>query len=437
MSDPVTNMEIEDVLSSIRRLVSTETQPDGRTKNAGVDADQNADPNAASNAASNSGSHTLKNTDAETGRETSVETSDTADPPEETPRSEPKLVLTPAQRVNEDVQPEHAAEDTAEGAPHFEDHDEAAHPQGADDADTDNEPSVDVAADNKAGEGEAETARDTGTDTETDKETNTEADTAASGFSEEHPAEHSPDVPDQSENKVLDMVAEDLTALIAADAVAELATQLPTSNHGPNEEHHHRIDSGSESHTGSDPDGDALVDQGPSFDDLSDPDVPEFLRRPITQMDPPEDAEIVAQDDPDQPDSPPVTLTSKLETLEEAVADRAEDWEPDGGDQDSLSSDDIEPLPWTEIEAEMAEMPPDEVEVDPYSEAQAETAQTGAAMPPWFGEDALIDEDALRDMVGEIVRQELQGALGERITRNVRKLVRREIHRALMSQGLD
>ncbi|MFD1341438.1 hypothetical protein [Litorisediminicola beolgyonensis] len=44
---------------------------------------------------------------------------------------------------------------------------------------------------------------------------------------------------------------------------------------------------------------------------------------------------------------------------------------------------------------------------------------------------ALIDEDMLREMVSDIVRQELQGSLGERITRNVRKLVRREIQRAL------
>lgn len=42
-----------------------------------------------------------------------------------------------------------------------------------------------------------------------------------------------------------------------------------------------------------------------------------------------------------------------------------------------------------------------------------------------------IDEEMLRDLVAEIVRAELQGALGERITRNVRKLVRREIMRAL------
>jgi hypothetical protein len=49
----------------------------------------------------------------------------------------------------------------------------------------------------------------------------------------------------------------------------------------------------------------------------------------------------------------------------------------------------------------------------------------------------MIDEAALRELVADIVREELQGALGERITRNVRKLVRREIHRALSIQDLD
>lgn len=49
----------------------------------------------------------------------------------------------------------------------------------------------------------------------------------------------------------------------------------------------------------------------------------------------------------------------------------------------------------------------------------------------------VLDEDVLRDLVSEIVRQELQGALGERITRNVRKLVRREIHRAMATQDLE
>lgn len=50
---------------------------------------------------------------------------------------------------------------------------------------------------------------------------------------------------------------------------------------------------------------------------------------------------------------------------------------------------------------------------------------------------AEIDEDALRLMVAQLIREELRGVLGERITSNVRKLVRREIQRALRDQTLD
>ena len=54
-----------------------------------------------------------------------------------------------------------------------------------------------------------------------------------------------------------------------------------------------------------------------------------------------------------------------------------------------------------------------------------------------LGDDIEIDEHMLRDIVSEIVRSELQGELGERITRNVRKLVRREIHRAIMTRDFS
>lgn len=49
---------------------------------------------------------------------------------------------------------------------------------------------------------------------------------------------------------------------------------------------------------------------------------------------------------------------------------------------------------------------------------------------------AAFDEQMLRDMVREIIREELQGPLGERITRNVRKLVRAEINRARTSRDI-
>ena len=71
---------------------------------------------------------------------------------------------------------------------------------------------------------------------------------------------------------------------------------------------------------------------------------------------------------------------------------------------------------------------PDAVAV-PGNADQSELSRDDAA--------SLLDEDTLRDMVSDIVREELQGALGERITRNVRKLVRREIQRALTAQDLN
>jgi len=74
-------------------------------------------------------------------------------------------------------------------------------------------------------------------------------------------------------------------------------------------------------------------------------------------------------------------------------------------------------------------------------EALTASAATEAAMDALAAEaeangEAYLDEDGLRELVASIVREELQGALGERITRNVRKLVRREIHRALAAHDL-
>lgn len=63
--------------------------------------------------------------------------------------------------------------------------------------------------------------------------------------------------------------------------------------------------------------------------------------------------------------------------------------------------------------------------------------QLDARLAAFLEDEQLLDEATLRALVVEIVRQELQGTLGERITRNVRKLVRREIYRMLASQELD
>lgn len=51
--------------------------------------------------------------------------------------------------------------------------------------------------------------------------------------------------------------------------------------------------------------------------------------------------------------------------------------------------------------------------------------------------EGILDEDTLREIIVDVVREELQGVLGQRITRNVRKMVRREIRLALAAEDLE
>jgi hypothetical protein len=88
----------------------------------------------------------------------------------------------------------------------------------------------------------------------------------------------------------------------------------------------------------------------------------------------------------------------------------------------------------------------------PVAAAEAEPVDSAAPDPAWAdaaeaevrrqlagdlndadempGAAMTMEEEILRELVRDIIREELQGALGERITRNVRKLVRAEIARA-------
>ena len=76
----------------------------------------------------------------------------------------------------------------------------------------------------------------------------------------------------------------------------------------------------------------------------------------------------------------------------------------------------------------------------PAAEPVAEPGEASQGDAPLLEdgeEDSLVlDEVLLRELVTDILREELQGALGQRITRNVRKLVRAEIARALASRDL-
>lgn len=167
-------------------------------------------------------------------------------------------------------------------------------------------------------------------------------------------------------------------------------------------------------------------------------------------------------------------LGGRIAEVEAVVAARNDQWEPDGESDDAYAGGAVSPMAWEEYGPEPTY---DDADGDDPSGDSADTADdTETPSAQAFGKtddyrgdagdhpagapadgawttksddrddaalwdddraDTVIDEEALRDMVSEIVRQELQGALGERITRNVRKLVRREIHRALNSHQLD
>lgn len=114
-------------------------------------------------------------------------------------------------------------------------------------------------------------------------------------------------------------------------------------------------------------------------------------------------------------------LESSLAQMQAAVAENGGEFEPEEGDPFEADGDELAEL----VAGNVAPEPPfDEDQSDSLFADEMAIASS-------------IDEDALRDLVTEIIRQELQGALGERITRNVRKLVRREIQRVLVSRDFE
>lgn len=125
------------------------------------------------------------------------------------------------------------------------------------------------------------------------------------------------------------------------------------------------------------------------------------------------------------------TLSAKIHALEAAIGRTADRWEPDDAGLDDYAGTRVETIEWEDHDEASEPVRP--------AFGRAVAAEDPEAEKPDFlaEDDAFLDEESLRELVADIVREELQGALGERITRNVRKLVRREIHRALAAQELE
>ncbi len=119
------------------------------------------------------------------------------------------------------------------------------------------------------------------------------------------------------------------------------------------------------------------------------------------------------------------SLSAKIKALEAAIGRSREMFEPDSaGSDDYAGTPPVGTISWEDHDAS-----------DPAADAQRMPG--GGDGDIIATEEAVLDEAALRDLVAEIVREELQGRLGERITRNVRKLVRREINRALAMRDFE
>ena len=133
-----------------------------------------------------------------------------------------------------------------------------------------------------------------------------------------------------------------------------------------------------------------------------------------------------------------------------AAAPEVPSWaqpDPDQADPDQADPDQADP------DQDAGEIGPDHDDLEPAApiaqpydhwadraeaEAVAELREAGPAEVAAPSDEALTyDEQVLRDLVRDLIREELQGALGERITRNVRKLVRAEIARVIATQDLE
>ncbi len=194
--------------------------------------------------------------------------------------------------------------------------------------------------------------------------------------------------------------------------------------------------------------GPLVVEDGKSAEDEAQPE-PEILVEEATQVEP-------AATSPDRSE-----LVASITELEAAIGGGAEEYEPDGSEvmgqtiawpgavarsfedvedaqvdaQDETPEGSHEPL--TEDNAQESGQTPGHDEANGAESSAGDVYEDDDLDGLLEAGGVALDEEALRALVSEVVREELTGPLGERITRNVRKLVRREIYRILSSQEFD
>ena len=404
MSEPVSNVEIEDVLSSIRRLVSEENRPAARRES------------------------------------------------DDTPRKPSRLVLTPSllvpvyDTVEPPTDPAGEARDGQPEAPESDAEFSAPTPVAQEVTETASEDVQEVDADQP----------DAIDDDQDDFVEASDTDSAALLDLSEFESDSDANMDFATESEVVSEVVSEGASEVVSGVEPEVETAAEP-------------DVNSEGEPAVEPDSDAAADPGPA--PWRDPETtlyeaaqttPDLVFLPSGQDETPEEVAFATDDaapdapqadtDPDtaedvQPTAPDpfntATLSAKIAVLEAKIGETQDQWEPDGETDDDYAGTPVETIQWQDHTDEEVDEAPDadpavepEIAVAPQPQATADV-QVDEPLDFLPDDETILDEESLRELVADIVRQELQGALGERITRNVRKLVRREIHRALTAQELD
>ena len=175
----------------------------------------------------------------------------------------------------------------------------------------------------------------------------------------------------------------------------------------------------------------ALIETGPANEDAPAQDEAEPVTfRPRSKPSP------QIEDAPAEADAEDHLVDAVSEDLTAAVADMAEEALAQDEDFKSALTDAVQHSVEADVEAEAGvEVEIPEAEGD-APETPAEPVNIAAPVTAPVAADE-IDMADLRPLVARLLREELQGELGERITRNVRKLVRREINRALTGREFE
>ena len=173
----------------------------------------------------------------------------------------------------------------------------------------------------------------------------------------------------------------------------------------------------------------------------------ETLAGQAPQIEAEAEPETWAQVDGEWVEDEPVPFIPLRRRAEHLAARLASGSMQDPDEVDDGDHDDAPSPPLRDVAAELLEDDPLAADLDgdaPVARGVDDGGEGGTAqrMPTEILDAdgtplAVLDEAALQEIVRQMIREELQGSLGERITRNVRKLVRAEINRALVARDLD